>query len=118
MFEIGYLSSFFATIFIECTVAWLFGLRTLKSQFGVCCVNAITHPLFHYLLFLNSYFLLVQNSPILYSSAETLIIFVEYGLLTFTLGTQQARYLFFIAVLMNLASFLFGEALILQRVMM
>lgn len=95
------------TILIEVGIAWLFGLRKKKELITVVLINVITNPLLNYLILVNAYFHLIDQSQILLLILEGLVVLVEWRILVWALS-QGVKKMFLLSLVMNASSFLGG----------
>jgi hypothetical protein len=107
MLPTDYLFALILTIVIEVSIAAAFGYRSQKEILSIVLVNLITQPALNYFLLLNSFLGLIAESIQFILFLEILVIFVEWGLLVYTLKTDL-RKTFVLSLVMNLASFVVG----------
>ena len=103
---ISYLLAFFLTILIEVAVAFILGYRNRRALLTVICVNLITHPILHYLLFLNWFFPLLPSFFLLLM-LEVAATLAEWRLLIYALRKKWTSMLL-LSVSMNGISFIVG----------
>jgi len=112
MLTSSYLSVLLLTLVMETFVAFVSGYRDKLALLSVIFINLITNPLLNYFLWINGYFhfigINISNILIL----ETMVVFIEWGLLIFALKQKPWR-LFALSLVMNSASF--GAGLVFLR---
>jgi hypothetical protein len=92
---------------IEAGIAWLFGLRSKNELGTVILINVITNPLLNYLILINSYFHLVNQTGVLTLALEVCVVFAEWRLLLWVLRLGAKRMLV-LSLIMNACSYLAG----------
>jgi hypothetical protein len=101
-----YLLALLLTVVIEAGVAWLFGLRTTRSQLAVAMINVMTNPLLNLLLLLLAWLGVPVTLPLV-ALLEVPVVLAEWGLLVYVFAGTKGRRLA-LSVAANAASFLSG----------
>ena len=106
---VRYLLALVLTVAIEGGVAWLFKLRTVRSQLTVALINCITNPTLNFFV----YWLAWRGVEVTLFRVfllEILVVIVEWGLLVYAFNGRKRR-LLILSLAMNGASFLAGVLL-------
>ncbi|MDD5145683.1 MAG: hypothetical protein PHF44_02485 [Candidatus Pacebacteria bacterium] len=99
----GYLISFFLTVLIEFTVAFIFKYRNKRFFLTILLINLITQPSLNILLWVIWHF--VHPQYLIRIFFEIAVVFIEWGLLIYAWPQENKKRLFLLSLIMNLASF-------------
>ena len=94
-------------VVVEVVVALLFGYRNKRGITTVVLINLFTNPIVNYLVVRSIYFGRAQISGATIVGVEVAVVLAEWFLLWFVLQKDPKK-LFWLSVIMNLASYLVG----------
>lgn len=95
------------TIVVEIIVAGFFGLRNKAEISAVVLINLITNPAMNFVILLNNYFWLKNNTTIFTVCLEIIVVVIEWKLLVYSRRLNNKKS-FVLSLSMNAASFLAG----------
>ena len=104
----AYLFALIATLIIEVVVASILKFFRSGELKGVIAVNFISHTILHYLFYVNGLYDWIAVTFAVVIFLEVLVVFLEWGLLSYIFSNRKKLFLFVLALLMNAISFAIG----------
>ena len=104
----SFIVALFLTLLIEIFIAFILGYKDKTSIAIIALINIITNPLLNYLIIINNQLNLIKYNLIFLLVLEISIIFIEWGILVYSIKSKNSKQLFVLSLIMNFTSFIIG----------